>query len=145
MFAGGECSEGHEGGKRGSKSREVRGSAPVVTKESAVHHAAHDGSEKESSEESSSEDIAPTTAVREGCERPNRKRKQTEFPGMVGETPKKKRTPSPNPQQKRTVEGTVKATRTQAGGELRHLIRVGKIMVRRIERDEDDRAKRRRR
>ena len=60
---------------------------------------------------------------------------------MVGEQPRQKRGKKGGPEMKRPRAGGVQAH----GGELRHLIRVGHIVIERIETDEDDRAKRRRR
>ena len=73
-------------------------------------------------------------------ERTRRERKRPEYPGMVGEQPPRKRGKKRGPTTKRPRAGV------QAhGGELRHLIRVGHIVIERIETDEDSRAKRRRR
>ena len=73
-------------------------------------------------------------------ERTRRERKRAEYPGMVGEQPPRKRGKKRGPTTKRPRAGV------QAhGGELRHLIRVGHIVIERIETDEDSRAKRRRR
>ena len=73
-------------------------------------------------------------------ERTRRERKRPEYLGMVGEQPQKRRRKR-GPEEKRPRAGGVHAH----GGELRHLIWIGRVVMDRIETDEDSRAKRRRR